>query len=179
MIRQFDSPIGPLLAEATAQGIRQLSFEGESLILTARQGADSDGPEVEALLQRLERELEEYFAGDRRSFDLPLDLSTGTPFRRNVWQTIAGIPFGETLTYADVAMMSGAPNAYRAAGSACGANPIVILIPCHRVVGSDGGLHGFGGGLDVKEWLLSHEGTSAKAGAAKRAKARQVALVAG
>src|SRR5262249_48325435 len=154
---------GPLLAEATPRGLRQLSFDGAGLILSAAPGAN-DGPDSEAILEQLGLQLEEYFAGRRKAFDLPLDLSTGTPFRRSVWNTIANIPFGETLTYADVAAISGAPNAYRAAGSACGANPIAIVVPCHRVVGSDGGLHGFGGGLNTKDWLLAHEGTSARAG---------------
>jgi methylated-DNA-[protein]-cysteine S-methyltransferase len=177
MLKKIESPIGPLLAEVAANGIRQLSFEGEALILGDKRGLVPDGPDTEALLERLEQELQEYFGGERRSFDLPLDLSTGTPFRQSVWRTIASIPFGETLTYADVAIMSGAPNAYRAAGSACGANPIVILVPCHRVVGSDGGLHGFGGGLDVKDWLLRHEGGSPHAAVLKRARSRQAALL--
>jgi methylated-DNA-[protein]-cysteine S-methyltransferase len=106
----------------------------------------------------LETELNEYFAGQRRDFDIPLDIASGSEFRRRVWQVVSSIPYGKTLSYADVAAEAGNPSAYRAAGSACGANPIVILIPCHRVVGSDRRLHGFGGGLDTKAWLLQHEG---------------------
>jgi O-6-methylguanine DNA methyltransferase len=109
-----------------------------------------------SVIEAATAQLNEYFAGHRRAFDLPLDLH-GTPFQFRVWQAIASIPYGETLSYADVALAAGNPNAYRAAGTACGANRIVILIPCHRVIGSDRGLHGFGGGLDTKVWLLRHE----------------------
>jgi methylated-DNA-[protein]-cysteine S-methyltransferase len=109
------------------------------------------------LAAAVEQQVREYCTGQRRAFDLPLDLSSGSQFRRRVWQVIAGIPFGETLSYAQVAAAAGNPNAYRAAGSACGANPIAIVLPCHRVVGSDARLHGFGGGLDIKAWLLAHE----------------------
>jgi methylated-DNA-[protein]-cysteine S-methyltransferase len=112
----------------------------------------------QAIAQKLETQLAEYFARERREFDVPIDLGGGSEFRRRVWRIVEGIAYGKTLSYADVAAEAGNPNAYRAAGSACGANPIVILIPCHRVVGSDKRLHGFGGGLDTKAWLLQHEG---------------------
>lgn len=108
----------------------------------------------------LETQLREYFDGSRHDFEMPIDLGGGSEFRRRVWDVIAEIPFGETLTYAQVAVAAGNPGAYRAAGSACGANPVAIVIPCHRVVGSDKRLHGFGGGLDIKAWLLQHEGTA-------------------
>lgn len=115
-------------------------------------------PMEQAIANTLETQLREYFDGQRRNFDIPIDLGTGSEFRRRVWQAIARIPYGETLSYAEVAAEAGNPSAYRAAGSACGANPIAIVIPCHRVVGSDKRLHGFGGGLDTKAWLLQHEG---------------------
>jgi methylated-DNA-[protein]-cysteine S-methyltransferase len=111
---------------------------------------------AESLIEATQRQIEAYFAGRLSSFDLPLDLE-GSPFRRRVWQQIADIPFAKTRSYAEVALAAGAPNAYRAVGSACAANPVVIVVPCHRVIGSDGRLHGFGGGLDVKAWLLQHE----------------------
>jgi methylated-DNA-[protein]-cysteine S-methyltransferase len=127
-------------------------------------------------VQEATRQLSQYFEGERRRFDLPLDLK-GSPFRRRVWQTIAGIPYGETATYAEVAISAGAPNAYRAAGSACGANPAAIIVPCHRVVGSDGGLHGYGGGLSTKLWLLEHEGSPAAQAQALRRRAENRRLV--
>ena len=156
----IDTPIGPLLIVTSERGVRLISFvEGtqhEGLVrrLTPeRNGAIGAG----ALIEETTRQLTQYFDGERRTFDLPLDLA-GTEFQRRVWQTIADIPFGQTASYSEVAISAGAPNAYRAAGTACAANPIVILVPCHRVIGADRGLHGFGGGLNTKVWLLRHEG---------------------
>jgi len=159
-------PFGVLFAEVTAKGVRRLDFLGalrEPPLKRAEERSHevSDEPMSVAELavaQRLEAQLAEYFTGVRREFDVPIDLGGGSEFRRRVWQVVAQIPYGKTLSYADVAAAAGNPSAYRAAGSACGANPIVILIPCHRVVGSDRRLHGFGGGLDTKAWLLQHEG---------------------
>ncbi|MBI3537821.1 MAG: methylated-DNA--[protein]-cysteine S-methyltransferase [Chloroflexi bacterium] len=104
------------------------------------------------------RELEEYAAGKRRVFDLPLNWSRIKPFQRAVLTAIQNIPFGETRSYAWVAHAIGKPRASRAVGAALGANPIPIILPCHRVIGSDGGLHGYGGGLDLKARLLRLEG---------------------
>ncbi len=103
------------------------------------------------------QQLEEYLAGDRRSFDLDLVLE-GTPFQLSVWQAIAEIPYGTTASYADIARRIGRPRATRAVGGACGLNPVSIMVPCHRVVGSRGALTGYGGGLARKRWLLRHEG---------------------
>jgi O-6-methylguanine DNA methyltransferase len=162
----IDAPFGVLFAEVTCAGVRHLDFLGAvreppMKRTIARSYAVSDEPmssgEI-AIARRLEQQLEEYFGGTRREFDVPLDIAEGSDFRRRVWQIIATIPYGKTLSYAEVAAEAGNPSAYRAAGSACGANPIVILVPCHRVVGSDKRLHGFGGGLDTKAWLLQHEG---------------------
>ena len=147
-----DSPIGRLWIETTERGIRRIDFLHDRVAPAAKTSANPD------LEREAARQIDEYFAGARRDFELPLDLE-GSAFQRNCWQAIAAIPFGETLTYAEVAAAVGAPSAYRAAGSACAHNPIVIVVPCHRVVGSDGHLHGFGGGLDTKAWLLKHEGT--------------------
>ncbi len=102
-------------------------------------------------------ELREYFAGKRRGFDVPIDPA-GTPFQQQVWQLVSQIPYGETTTYQAIADALNDPSAARAVGAAVGANPIPIIIPCHRVIGTDGSLTGYGGGLPVKIWLLCHEG---------------------
>jgi methylated-DNA-[protein]-cysteine S-methyltransferase len=167
-----DSPIGRLQIVATERGVRRIDFLNSraSLDETSIRG-DCEYSVAAELEVEAAGQIGEYFAGARRDFDLPLDLR-GSEFQRSCWTAIASIPFGETLTYADVASAVGAPGAYRAAGSACAHNPIVIVVPCHRVVGSDGKLHGFGGGLDTKAWLLKFEG--ARLGAGGR---EQLALV--
>ncbi|MFN8628705.1 MAG: methylated-DNA--[protein]-cysteine S-methyltransferase [Candidatus Binatia bacterium] len=101
-------------------------------------------------------QLRDYFAGRRRSFDLPVDPG-GTAFQRQVWQLVAAIPFGDTVSYGAIAEQIGSPGRARAVGAAVGANPIPIIIPCHRVIGADGSLVGYGGGLRMKIWLLRHE----------------------
>jgi methylated-DNA-[protein]-cysteine S-methyltransferase len=108
------------------------------------------------ILRATARQLGEYFAGTRREFDLPLDFR-GTDFQRQVWTTLLAIPFGETRSYLDVARVLGNPAAVRAVGAANGRNPISIIAPCHRVIGTSGDLTGFGGGLEAKAWLLAHE----------------------
>lgn len=161
-----DAPFGLLFAEVTPKGLHRLDFLGGLREPPLRRSAEqphevSREPlttEEQAIATALESQLGEYFGGERRDFEIPLDLGGGSEFRRRVWEAVAHIPYGETLSYAEVAAEAGNPSAYRAAGSACGANPIVIIIPCHRVVGSDKRLHGFGGGLDTKAWLLQHEG---------------------
>ena len=160
----MDSPIGALFIDASARGIRLMSFIGgtkhDSLVEGLGEQAPAPHSRADELLDEAQRQLKAYFSGDLRQFDLPLDVK-GSPFRQKVWQAIASIPYGETASYAEVAAMAGAPNAYRAAGSACGANPVAVIVPCHRVVGSDRALHGFGGGLGTKVWLLRHEGSLA------------------
>ncbi len=103
------------------------------------------------------RQLQEYFAGKRREFDLPLRLA-GTEFQQRVWRELTNIPFGQTRSYGQLAKRLNNPNGSRAVGLANGRNPIAIIVPCHRVIGADGSLTGFGGGIDRKEWLLTHEG---------------------
>ena len=103
------------------------------------------------------RQLQEYFAGKRREFDLPLRME-GTEFQQRVWRELTQIPFGQTRSYGQLAKRLNNPNGSRAVGLANGRNPIAIIVPCHRVIGADGSLTGFGGGIDRKEWLLSHEG---------------------
>jgi len=109
-----------------------------------------------AVLTRAAAQLDEYFAGERRDFDLPLAPS-GTEFQTAVWLALAKIPFGETCSYGELARVVGRPSASRAVGAANGANPIAIILPCHRVIGSNGTLTGYGGGLPMKRWLLDHE----------------------
>ena len=108
-------------------------------------------------MEQTRAELGEYFAGTRHDFTLPLDLR-GSPFYQRVWLALTQIPYGRTVSYGELAHTLGAPKAARAVGAACGANPVPIIAPCHRVLGSDGSLHGFGGGLPLKAWLLRHEG---------------------
>jgi O-6-methylguanine DNA methyltransferase len=137
-----------LTVEATREGVSRISFGEVDVAPGVRQGNSwLDG----AALQ-----LEEYFAGQRKVFDLPLDLR-GTGFQLSVWRALRQIPFGETRTYAEVARAIGAPRAVRAVGAANGSNPVPIIVPCHRVVASGGGLGGYGGGLDLKRKLLDLE----------------------
>ncbi len=116
----------------------------------------SDHSEDNPALESAVSQLKEYFAGTRRTFDLPLNVG-GTAFQRRVWEAVREIPFGETRTYLQIARAMGNPGAVRAVGAANGANPVPIVIPCHRVVATGGGLGGYGGGLDLKRWLLAHE----------------------
>ena len=153
--KQLDSPIGRLRLVATDQGLSHLLFDqqvGEDL--------ESDGDEVEAddhpVLAAATAQLAEYFAGRRQEFDIPLDL-TGTEFQRAAWSALANVPFGETRSYRQQAEAIGRPKAVRAIGAANGKNPVPIVLPCHRIVGSDGSLTGYGGGLPIKEYLLNHE----------------------
>lgn len=147
------SPIGPLYLAASATGLRELRFG-----IPAGQFWQSDAAtgEAEALLAMVERQLSDYFSGERQRFDLPLDAQ-GTPFQRGVWQALRRIPYGETRTYQAIADLLGTPKACRAVGAANGANPISIVVPCHRVVGSSGRLTGFAGGLEAKRFLLNLE----------------------
>jgi len=108
------------------------------------------------MLKQAARQLDEYFAGDRREFSVPLDL-IGTAFQISVWRSLEAIPFGDTLTYGEIAAQLGKPEASRAVGAANGRNPISIIVPCHRVVGANGSLVGFAGGVEKKAWLLGHE----------------------
>ncbi len=143
----YDSPIGLIEIGGTSEGITSLFFVEER-----RQGAVTNEVCEEAV-----RQLAEYFAGSRQEFDLPVALR-GTEFQREVWQGLRNISFGQTVSYGDLARAIGRPSAVRAVGAANGDNPISIIVPCHRVIGSDGSLTGYGGGLERKEWLLRHEG---------------------
>jgi methylated-DNA-[protein]-cysteine S-methyltransferase len=143
----LDSPIGPLAVSTTATGIiavRYILAKGEP------------PPRPPACLTQALTQLDEYFAGTRRTFSLPL-LPQGTVFQTTVWAALVRIPFGQTVSYRDIAARIGRPRAVRAVGDANGCNSLNILIPCHRVVGADGSLTGYGGGLWRKQWLLDHE----------------------
>lgn len=149
-----DSPVGPLLLAADDEGLRCVAFEVSRH--PARIGADWQ-PGRNAILEESMRQLGEYFAGDRRAFDLPL-APHGTEFQRDVWWRLAEIPFGQTISYAQLAARVGKPTATRAVGAANGRNPLPIVLPCHRVIGANGSLTGFGGGLPTKQFLLRLEG---------------------
>ncbi len=164
----MQSAIGPLFLAASAQGLVALEFDarlpGQQSIRPnprdLRSENEKKGFKFEdslRLLQRYVNELEEYFAGQRREFTFPLDLR-GTDFQQACWRALLAIPYGETRSYADIARAVGKPNAFRAVGMANNRNPIAIVIPCHRVIASDGTLCGYGGGLDVKRKLLELEG---------------------
>jgi methylated-DNA-[protein]-cysteine S-methyltransferase len=150
----IDSPVGPLLLASDPDGLRLIEFHAPRYAMPR----DADWREGDDVVLRMTRaQLDEYFAGKRRDFDLPL-APRGTEFQRNVWQTLATIPYGETISYAQLATRVGKPTAMRAVGAANGRNPLPIVLPCHRVIGADGSLTGFGGGLPTKEFLLNLEG---------------------
>lgn len=156
-----DSPVGPLLLTAEGGALTRVLFprtRGVEVRADAAWRAD-DGTHGDdsAVLAAAREQLGDYFAGRRRSFDLPL-APAGTPFQRRVWEALRGLAFGETVSYAELARRAGAPGAARAIGAANGRNPIPVVVPCHRVIGADGTLTGFGGGVECKEWLLAHEG---------------------
>jgi methylated-DNA-[protein]-cysteine S-methyltransferase len=159
----FDSPIGKLTVAATDRGLMRVVFDREDTDTALGEIADQVSPRVlesPARLDLVRRELEEYFEGRRQDFDLPLDWAlVRSPFRRRVLQHTAGIPYGQLETYREVAVAAGNVKAVRATGGALGSNPIPVVVPCHRVVGSDGRLTGYAGGLDIKRFLLAHEGT--------------------
>ena len=151
--RRIDSPVGPLMLAADDAGLRHIEFRDNR---HPANRADWHGGD-NAVLQAAEAQLGEYFAGRRRRFELPL-APQGTPFQRQVWQALAGIPYGATVSYAQLARQIGNPAGLRAVGAANGRNPLPIVLPCHRVIGADGELTGFGGGLPVKQFLLQLEG---------------------
>lgn len=145
----LDSPVGRLLVAGDATHIKVID-------LHAQHPPGEWTEQAEPLAQGI-RQLNEYFRRERRVFDLPL-APEGTAFQQRVWGALQQIPFGETITYGELAARIGNPAAGRAVGAANGRNPIPIVIPCHRVIGAGGKLTGFGGGLEMKAWLLAHEG---------------------
>lgn len=156
-----DSPFGPLLAARTTGGLVRLAFPEESVDAVLDRLAARISPRIVESAKALDetrRELEQYFAGARRDFEIALDWSLIGPFAQKVLRVTAAIPFGGVSTYANVAAEAGSPRGSRAAGNALGSNPIPIVIPCHRVLRSGGSLGGYGGGLDRKRHLLALEG---------------------
>lgn len=151
----IDSPIGPLGLVATDRGLRAVSWRGEET--SVKLPADMERNPEHPILQQTTQQLNEYFDGKRTSFDLPLDLR-GTPFQESAWRALGDIPYGSTRSYGEQAALIGRPRAVRAVGQANGRNPVPIVLPCHRVIGANGSLVGFGGGLDLKTQLLQHEG---------------------
>ncbi|MCS0638495.1 methylated-DNA--[protein]-cysteine S-methyltransferase [Streptomyces sp. LP05-1] len=153
-----DSPYGPLTLVATDAGLRGLYMTDQRHRPPEETFGDPDPrPFTEAI-----RQLGAYFAGELTAFQLPLDL-TGTPFQRRVWELLLTIPYGETRTYGELAALLGNPHASRAVGLANGRNPVGIVVPCHRVIGTGGGLTGYGGGLDRKRRLLAFESGAGEA----------------
>lgn len=149
---QMPTPLGPLTLAADEQGLRQINFPHNG----KPAAPDPAWHEDEKRLIESIRQLHAYFAGELESFDLPL-APKGTEFQQRVWRELLGIPYGETISYGELARRIGNPNASRAVGLANGSNPIPIVIPCHRVIGSNGKLTGYGGGLPIKEKLLALE----------------------
>jgi methylated-DNA-[protein]-cysteine S-methyltransferase len=150
----FDSPIGPLtLALDDEDRILMLRFhrKGEDVPPIAEEGAGSRAQ------RHVIAQLREYFAGKRQTFELELNLQ-GTEFQRTVWTELLRIPYGETISYSELAQRIGKPAAVRAVGTANGANPVPVIVPCHRVIGANGTLTGYGGGIERKQWLLALEG---------------------
>jgi methylated-DNA-[protein]-cysteine S-methyltransferase len=152
---EIETPVGSLLVAADDAGLRRIHFPEEGRARRPESGWTRD-PRPFA---RLRQQLEEYFAGRRRAFSLDL-APEGTEFQRETWRALTAIPYGETISYAELARRVGRPNASRAVGAANGRNPLPIVVPCHRVIGADGSLTGFGGGLPVKRALLELEGAA-------------------
>ena len=145
--QDLDCPLGTLRLTATDRGLRSVGF-----VEDGEREAD-DHP----VLQQAADELREYFAGTRTHFTVPLDPA-GTEFQRAVWRQLVTIPWGQTVSYAEIARAVGKPRGSQAVGKANGSNPLAIVVPCHRVVGTSGKLTGYAGGIDRKSWLLRHEG---------------------
>jgi methylated-DNA-[protein]-cysteine S-methyltransferase len=152
LYNRIESPLGPLLLVADAAGLRKIFFENGR----DRGRPDSSWKEDSKPFKDTISQLRSYFAGELQEFDLPL-APEGTPFQLKVWERLCEIPYGETISYGELARRIGNPNASRAVGLANGSNPIPIVIPCHRVIGSNGKLTGYGGGLPIKEKLLALE----------------------
>ena len=157
----YDSPLGLLTVFVTPRGLVRLSYPGEPIEAQLDELAALISPRVMAAPERTDavrRQLDGYFGGTRRDFELPIDWRLLRGFRANVLRATAAIPFGSVSSYREIAAAAGSPNAYRAAGNALGSNPIPIVVPCHRVLHAGGGLGGYTGGLERKRYLLGLEG---------------------
>ncbi len=159
----MNSPVGELLLTADDMGLTRVWFEdhrlGQPRVADAAwtHARDATGTAAQRVLAEARAQLETYLAGERTTFDLPL-APKGSPFQRRVWMALRDIPFGETISYGELARRIGDARLVRAVGGANARNPIPVIVPCHRVIGADGSLVGFGGGLERKRWLLEHEG---------------------
>jgi methylated-DNA-[protein]-cysteine S-methyltransferase len=149
------TPVGELTLIASDQGLRAILWPKRSPLKAGIHPLPRRNPQHPILVETA-AQLDEYFAGSRTEFNIPLDLQ-GTRFQLAAWRSLADIPFGSTTSYGRQAAALGIPKAARALGAANGANPVCIVLPCHRVIGADGSLTGFGGGLPTKQWLLDHE----------------------
>jgi methylated-DNA-[protein]-cysteine S-methyltransferase len=151
----FSSPLGEMLLAATEKGLAGVWFvQGQQHMPDTSSWQTHD---MHPTLQKAAQQLAEFFSGQRHTFDLNLHAAWGTPFQRAVWQALLRIPYGQTVTYGNIAHKIGNPKALRAVGAAIGHNPHTIVVPCHRVLGANGSLTGFAGGLDRKIFLLAHE----------------------
>ncbi|WP_026910936.1 methylated-DNA--[protein]-cysteine S-methyltransferase [Patulibacter minatonensis] len=148
-----DSPVGTITITGSPDGVSGLYMEDHR----HRPALDEDAVRDDAAFTQVLAELREYFAGERTTFDVPIAFDRGTPFQRRVWAALVEIPYGETTTYGALAVRLGNPGGSRAVGLANGKNPVSIVVPCHRVVGSTGALTGYGGGTDRKRFLLDLE----------------------
>jgi methylated-DNA-[protein]-cysteine S-methyltransferase len=155
--RWMESPIGPLLLAGSNSGLRLLSFGNGK----RRRNIDPEWSLDNSAFHDVVEQMQSYFAGERTDFDVRLELQ-GTDFQKSVWMALRKIPYGETVSYKELAEAVGNPKAVRAVGAANGANPIAIIVPCHRVIGNDGSLTGFGGGLPLKRRLLELESRQLK-----------------
>jgi methylated-DNA-[protein]-cysteine S-methyltransferase len=149
------SPLGTMLLAASQNRLVGIWFEGQAHLPDLSGCAPDEG---QLVLQQAKTQLQDYFAGQRSQFDLPLTLATGTAFQQAVWQSLLTIPFGTTCSYGQLASRIDNPSAVRAVGAAVGRNPFTIIVPCHRVIGTNGSLTGYAGGLDRKIALLQQEG---------------------
>lgn len=158
--RVVDSPVGELLLAATPAGLVRVAYASEDHESVLASLARTVSPRIlrdDRALDEVAHELDDYFAGRRRSFDVPVDLRLARGFRLGILQHLRDIPYGQTESYAAVAAAAGSPRAVRAVGSACATNPVPLVVPCHRVVRSDGGMGGYLGGIAAKEYLLRLE----------------------
>ena len=160
----IETELGPLFVGGSAAGVHRIDFlrgsrdERHFVECLARESSEEPVRDAAAAATAA-GQLREYFAGERQRFELPL-APVGTPFRQRVWRLLLEIPHGETAAYGEIASRLGTPDAARAVGAAVGSNPLAVVIPCHRVVGANGALTGYAGGLDRKRWLLNHEATA-------------------
>lgn len=163
-LHTLSTPLGPMLLSASTTGLSGAWFLGQRHFPNLTAPAPASAPPVHVVLAQACTQLGEYFAGQRQQFHLPLDLSAGTVFQQQVWQALLGIGWGQTARYGELAQQLGRAQAARAVGAAVGRNPISIIVPCHRVLGTHGSLTGYAGGLERKQDLLQREGALAPTG---------------